>query len=160
MTPEGIEPLLPQTIGAAMAERQLLHEQFQTAVREHARRLKELVARLQQITTTFAPDEPHAPVTKEEFLRLHKTFINLMDDLKVSQLRSTALLKEIPSSRSNWQFLKNRATPTKALQHEQRVVSAQRFEFDNGMKERAVIVDEIERVIDKMQEVVDEETET
>lgn len=157
MTSEELEPQLPQTIKAAMAERQLLHERLQTAVYDHAIRLKALFEQIQTITKTFAPDKPHEPEVKEEFLRLHRTYLGLMDELKVSQLHSTALVKEIPSSKSSWQFMKNRSTPKKALQHEQRIVSAQRSEFRHGMHERAEILNRIEIVADKMNALVNAE---
>lgn len=152
------EPLLPPTIQAAMAERQLLKEQLLTVSREQTLRIQGLAARVKELTRTFAPDQPHPNDTKEEFLRLHKSYIDSINDLRESNLRSSALMKEIPSSKSSWQFIKNRSTPTKALHHELRVVSALRSEFAVGIKERAVIVDGIEDVVGKMQVLVDAET--
>jgi hypothetical protein len=140
-----------------MTERQLLNDQLQAAVSDLSIRCHHLVARAKELTRSFAPDKPHLTEVKDEFLRLHKLFIDLTKDVADSHVRSSALMREIPSSKTSWQFITNRLTPTKALQHEQRCINAVRYEFEHGVKERAELVDQMEDVVDSMESLVDSE---
>jgi hypothetical protein len=157
MTPEENDASLPQTLREAMTERRSLHDQLQLATKSASLRNQDLLAREKQIIRDFALDNPHVAETKEEFLKLHRAFIELVNELAASYRRSSALTKEVPTSKSSWQFLKNRSTPTKALLHEQTIIGSLRSEFGHGVKERASLVDHMEAVLDKMQVLVDSE---
>jgi hypothetical protein len=160
MTSEQNQPVPPPTLREAVTERQVLRDQLLSDSKSFLRRYQDLAARVKEITKAFGLDKPHVAETKEEFLGLHKSFLDLAKETKDSQDLSSALMREIPSSKSSWQFIKNRTTPTKALQHEQRVVGALRHEFDHGMKERDGLVDRMREVVDKMQALADAEPAT
>lgn len=110
------------------------------------------------MTATLAPDKPHATNLKEEFLRLHKAFFDSFAEMRESQLRSIALLTEIPTSKTSYEFIKNRPTPTKALQHELRIVIAMRSELFQGMRQPEFIQDGLEQILDIMQAVVNSDS--
>jgi len=91
-------------------------------------------------------------------LHLHKSFLDLAKALGESQRESTASMKEVPSSGSTLKFIRNRATPTKALLHEQKVIKALRSELSEGLIERSRIFDQIEVVANQMEALVKAET--
>lgn len=138
-----------------MTERQVLRDQLLSISKQFLTRYHELAERVKEITKNFGLDKPHGAGTKEEFLILHKSFLNLVKDTKDSQDHSSALMREIPSSKSSWHFIKNRLTPTRALQHELRIVRALKYELDHGTSERDGLLDRMQEVVDKMQELAD-----
>src|SRR5580692_1529397 len=131
MTSDDVE--IPQTLKAAMAERDSLRHELLIAVHAMSVRREDLRQRIVPTTKRWEQSRPHADNKETAFLSLHNSFLNLAKELGESQRESTASMKEVPSSGSTLKFIRNRATPTKALLHEQKVISALRSELSEGM---------------------------
>ena len=156
MTSDDVE--IPQTLKAAVAERESLRHEILTAVHAMSIRREDLRQRIVPTTKLWEQSRPHADDKEAEFLRLHKSFLDLAKALGESQRESTASMKEVPSSGSTLKFIRNRATPTKSLLHEQKVIKALRSELSEGLIERSRIFDQIEVVANQMEALVKAET--
>jgi hypothetical protein len=158
MTTEENESPRPQTLKAAMAERGLLYDRIRAAVNEMSLRREGLRERIVPTTRRWEQTRPHTAEKENDFLSLHNAFLDFMKDMGESQRQSTASMKEVSPSNSSLKFIRNRTTPTKALQHELKLVGLLQTELSEGILERSRILDFIDELADKMEAMVDAET--
>jgi hypothetical protein len=158
MTSPTDDPNLPQTLRGAISERDSLRLQIQESVTQISIRRDGLRERIVPTVKLWEKSRPHDDNKEAEFLSLHNAFLGLMKDFGESLRASTSSLKEVPSSNTTFKFIRNRATPTKALQHEQKVIGALRSELSNGTRERSRIFDRIDELAKQMEIMVETET--
>jgi hypothetical protein len=159
MSTQADDSNLPQNLSEAISERDSLRHQIQLSVHEMSIRREGVRERLVPTVKLWENTRPHDADKEAEFLKLHSAFLKLMKDFGESQRASTASIKEVPPSSTTLKFLKNRSSPPKALQHEQKVIGVLRSELSNGIPERSRIFDHIDELADEMEKMVEAETD-
>ena len=149
------DPNLSQTLREAISERDALRHQVQNSFQEMSLRFETSRGRIVPTVKLWEHTRPHDAEKEAEFLKLHGVFLRYMKDFGESQRASSASLKEVPPSNTTFKFLKNRATPTKALEHERKIIRALRIELNGGISERSRIFDRIDELAGEMEKMVE-----